>query len=214
MNVFRLRGRRRRYLSLMTVAATAAACVLIAPATPASAEPGAATHVTSSGLVVTPNQFKSGNEICLTNANTYCVGFDFKTVLDAAVEIANLGIIIWVIINKGKKSDNPDKGDDDEELKVANEANGEGVDAGLCLAATGGLAHYTTCGANGTVWVEVPHSNGHYLVSRWSLDHGNPNSTLSIDPLRADSDMFVYTPQSPGSPFWQTFSEFPTSHTG
>jgi hypothetical protein len=84
--------------------------------------------------------------------------------------------------------------------------------AGECVEDTGETtgddASFGTCGANGTVWILVPHGGGYYLKSRFAEDHGNISMVLSVDPLSNGAPVYVAAPANPGSPYWQTFTHY------
>ena len=221
---------RRRCLAVVVAVATAVGCTIVASAMPASAQPASSARLITSarpaGLIAKDQPaaytqpalpadiISSGLPICLTNSNTYCLGVNPNDVIHTVVEVSQFLLNVWLAYKLGKKTNPPDKGDDQDEFKVFEQAGGSTYDTGLCLADTGGNAYYATCGANGTVWVVVPHSNGAYLASRYSLDHGNPKSVLSVNPLAVGSHPFVYNPQNPGTAYWQTFSSTNAGHGG
>jgi hypothetical protein len=99
-----------------------------------------------------------------------------------------------------------DPGDDDEEDEIVEEGN-----TSLCLTDTGlstGVdAKWAACGANGTVWIWVPHGNGFYLKSRFAANRGK-SLVLTVDPLSNGSKIYVASPANSGSPYWQTFTYF------
>jgi hypothetical protein len=61
------------------------------------------------------------------------------------------------------------------------------------------------CGDNGTVWIVVPHNDGDYLYSRYTIDHGTPE-VLTADPAQNGSELFVAAAAQSGSPYWQTWN--------
>jgi hypothetical protein len=68
-------------------------------------------------------------------------------------------------------------------------------------------ATWQPCGADGTVWIEVPHSDGDYLYSRYSVDNED-SMVLTADPLENDAPLFVTIGANPGSAYWQTWSYY------
>ena len=94
-------------------------------------------------------------------------------------------------------------GDEEEEIE---DDNGEG----LCLADTGlsfgADANWQACGANGTVWVRVPHSDGVYLYSRFALNRG-VSLVLTSYGLGNGIPLFVADPIAPGGAYWQTWAD-------
>ncbi len=88
--------------------------------------------------------------------------------------MVNTAILIWQFI-KGIKGGGGQQGKSKSEgTKGGNDSN-----AGLCLAdttANGGNVFLTACGADGTVWIAIAHSNGYYLESRWWYDQASTRS--------------------------------------
>lgn len=103
----------------------------------------------------------------------------------------------------------PNQGDPEDEIVVEGEEGGGDTGAGLCLADTGGDAFLTSCGANGTVWIVIPHSDGSYLESRYLYDNGHPGQVLTVDPLYNRAPVYCFNEENPGSAYWQTFSAEP-----
>ena len=68
-------------------------------------------------------------------------------------------------------------------------------------------ASWGPCGANGTVWILVPHSDGAYMYSRYSVDNHDA-MVLTADPLTSGARMYVDIAANPGSPYWQTFTYY------
>jgi hypothetical protein len=194
---------RIRYLALIASAATAVACVTTAPASAATqtaATPAAAT----AGSARTAPMDSSETTICLTNSNSYCmVTFDVEGTI--AIVIASYPIIkdIWAVITKGVY-----KGKHEKYAQIELEDNQNG----LCLADTFGDAYLASCGADGTIWLVVPHSDGAYLESRYTVDNGIPE-VLTADPLSNNSLLYAEAPANPGSPYWQTWTGYPSFPT-
>ena len=111
--------------------------------------------------------------------------------------------IIWDWINEGTDG----KGDPEGEEQSQGENEGDTQDKGECLALTNlnnGEAYMTTCGANGTVWIAVPHNDGYALYSRWWYDNGYPNENLAAASASNNAALFAYNGFYSG--FWQTWS--------
>jgi hypothetical protein len=167
----------RRWLALVASIVTVAGGMTAATAQPASAY--------------------STDTVCLTNANNYCVGISHEAAVWIADALPEIVAIILMYINKDNDGDNED----------------ELVDSstGQCLTDTGlspGVdARWGPCGANGTVWIWVPHSDGYYLYSRYSVDD-HKSMVLTVDPLSNDAPMYVDIGANPGSAYWQTFSYY------
>jgi hypothetical protein len=147
----------------------------------------------------------SNDFVCLTNSNAYCTSVDPIAIYNAVLNTVIVAKVVWDWINKGK-------GDGGQEGEEQSEGDKEGGgDAGLCLAQTDpnpitgytGDVYLTTCGANGTVWIAVPHSDGYYLESRWWYDHGVQNEVLSTGSPANNTPIFV-APASGN--YWHTWS--------
>lgn len=173
----------RRFLALIAAVLTTAGLVTTAAARPASAaEP---------------------NTICLTNANSYCLGIapgDIIVIIHGAV---GAGYELYRIIRDHIGND--PEGDEEDELEDEN-------DTSLCLTDTGlrpGVdAWLGPCGANGTVWIWVRHTDGYYLYSRYSVDNHVPALVLTVNPLSNHSAVHVDIGANPGGADWQTFSYY------
>jgi hypothetical protein len=201
----RLTSPLRRYLVLLVAAVMAVAGLASVPAPPAfavsaaqvsttrAAQPSAFTTANAPLVTMGP----PANSICLTNADSFCLGIDPGT---AAVIVASIEAAVRILeIFKGKDNN----GDNEDEIE--DESNG------LCLQDTGlqnGVAaHWGACGANGTVWILVPHTDGAYIYSRYSVDHFD-SKVLTANPLRDGAAFYVDTAANPGSADWQTFTHF------
>ncbi len=226
MAIFRLLIIRRRCVAVVAAVVTAAGLMTGAGAAPASASTTAAVQTAASATAAaqasrmlsaaqasrmlsaaqasrTLSAAQASGiypELCLSNADSYCLGIGpVEAGLLAAFlyDLANriAGLIIKTI---GKDSD----GDDDDEIE---DDNG----AGLCLADTGlspgADANWQACGANGTVWVVVPHSDGDYLYDRFALDHGT-SLVLTSNGLGNGIPLFLAGPVGPGGAYWQTWA--------
>jgi hypothetical protein len=148
-------------------------------------------------------QNSGGSEICLTNKDAYCTSIDpgtIETVIHAIGEFVDV-----ILIFKHIKQGDDNQGDDEEEEQVEGEEGGGTDDEGLCLADTGGYAYLASCGADGTVWIVVPHTDGDYIYSRYTVDEGRP-MVLTADPVTNGARLFVAIAAQPGSADWQTWS--------
>jgi hypothetical protein len=190
----------RCYIAFLAAVVTAIAVSV--PASPASAAPAAqvsattavrASAVTMSNAPATP----AANTICLTNKNSYCLGINPG---DAVVIAAVLDFIARMYeIYKGKDNN------EDNEDELVDSSNGKCLtDTGLNV---GDRAWWGPCGANGTVWIWIPHSDGYYLFSRYSINNGYP-LCLTVDPLSNGAAVYLYVAENPGSAYWQTFSYY------
>jgi len=121
----------------------------------------------------------------------------------AVINTIAVAKIVWDWINQGK-------GDGGQEGEEQSEGDGEGGgDPGLCLADTnydGGVAFMTSCGAYGTSWIAIPHSDGYYLESRWWYNNGYYQELTAYGPLYNNDSLFAYGPTQPGGAYWQTWS--------
>jgi hypothetical protein len=170
----------------------------IAGAAPASAQPAApaAAGPTTNDMV------------CLTNADSYCLGVDPYVIAGLVLALPGAIKVVLDWINQGRNKQNQQQG---EEKNEGTEDGGTDPEEGLCLAMTdayNGDAYWTSCGANGTVWIAEPHSDGYYLESRWWYNQGVPNEVLTADPVANDSVLFAAPGEAPGGAYWQTFSWF------
>jgi hypothetical protein len=158
--------------------------------------------LTTAGLVTTaaarPASAAESDSICLTNSNSYCLGLgpgEIILIVHGALEVIHI-----ILDHIG----NDDEGDQEDEAEDEN-------DESLCLMDTGlrpGVdASLGSCGANGTVWIWVPHSDGYYLYSRYSVDNGD-SMVLTVDPLSNGAAVYVDIGANPGGPYWQTFSYY------
>jgi hypothetical protein len=194
----------RCYIAFLAAVVTAIAVSV--PASPASAAPAAqvsATTAVRASAVTMSNApaalaAPAADTICLTNDDSYCLGISPE---DALIIVAVIKAIVDIIrIYKGK---DPDDGDNEYELEDSSN--------GLCLTDTG-LSLYDQawlgpCGADGTVWVWIPDSDGYRLFSRYSIDNGYP-LCLTVDPLSNGAAVYLYVAEPPGGAFWQNFSYY------
>jgi hypothetical protein len=104
-----------------------------------------------------------------------------------------------------------DGGQQGEEQDTGSAGDGD-PDAGLCLADTGGYAYMTSCGANGTVWIAIPHNDGYWLYSRYTVNNHNPEVLTSSSTADGTRLFVELSDSSPGGP-WQTWNWYSTSHT-
>ena len=223
MTAFRLKNMRRPYVALVTTVTTMVACTVIATGPSASAQPAASAHAISSAQAakaaklaakfrptafMEPANVGSGGSLCLSNADEYCLGANIpvEDIINHLFQGATILIAIWAIRSKGAKPDPPNQGDPEDEIVVEGEENGGETGQGLCLADTGGYAFLTACGANGTVWIVIPHTDGYYLESRYLYNNGDPNQVLTVDPLDNGASVYCFNEENPGSAYWQTFS--------
>lgn len=57
------------------------------------------------------------------------------------------------------------------------------------------------------MWILVPHTDGAYMYSRYSVDRHIPK-VLTADPLSFGASFYVREAAAPGSPYWQTFTQY------
>lgn len=196
MSELRLRKSGRRFALLLTAPTIAAFALVCAPAATASA-PAAGTASGSAPAVASQALASSTRgEICLTNASNGCVSVQLGTTGNA---ILGSDVIYRNIVATDQA------GHWEAEIESAGFR-------GECLADTGlraGVrANWQTCGANGTVWILVPHSNGAYLESRFAVDRGTL-LVLTANATSPGTPLYVGNPSNPGSPYWQTWTFFP-----
>jgi len=190
-------GHVRRYVAQLAIVATTVVAVAVPTSSALAAAPSAAAQ--SAPAAAAPAAPPSG-AVCLTNASSYCLGLDPATgaVIIAAIHDGLRFIVRVLEIFVGRDNN----GDPEEEEEDAS--------TGLCMLDTGlrpGVAaHWGSCGANGTVWIWVPHNGGSYLYSRYSVDRHHP-MVLTADPLSNGAALYVDVAAQPGSPFWQTFTQ-------
>ncbi len=94
-------------------------------------------------------------------------------------------------------------GGHEEEPESDGEVNGGQTDNGLCLQSTGGNADFANCSDNGTVWIEVPHGDGSYLINRYLYDHG---STEVLTVRATINNYHLYVTSEGVSGTWQTWT--------
>src|ERR1700691_5212676 len=214
MTAFRLKSMRRRYVALVTTVTTVMACTVIATGPPASAQsavtakPAAPAQAATAAKLAAatklaaelrptafmePAQLSSGTFICLTNADQYCLGANIpvEDIINNTLELAAILVAIWGIKKTTTKPPPPDQNDPEDEIVVEGESDDDTA-AGDCLADTGGYAFLTTCGADGTVWIVIPHSDGYYLESRYLLDNGDPGQVLTVDPVDNGASVYCF----------------------
>jgi hypothetical protein len=139
--------------------------------------------------------------ICLTNDNGYCIS---GGEVEAGVIVLVINEIVGYIVAWIRYKVNG-KYDGNSEYELVDSSNGE------CLTDTGlnvyDQAWLGPCGADGTVWVWIPDSDGYRLYSRYSIDNGYPLA-LTVDPLSNGAAVYLYVAEPPGGAFWQNFSYY------
>jgi hypothetical protein len=177
---------------LTALAALAMACI-----------PAAAASASGSGPSVdfTPVQVSQAASawtdgyLCLTNARSSCVSVQRGTAGNAVLGQDPVSRMVV---------DTNSDGYWEAEFKTYADGNGA-----FCLASTGlsvgAHASWQHCGANGTVWVLVPHNNGAYLESRYALDRGYL-LVLTANGTTPFTQLYVNSPYAPGSIYWQTWT--------
>jgi hypothetical protein len=163
-----------------------------------------AAMITVAGIVTAvgtrPASAAGTDEICLTNSDANCFWEEVLSGMAAIVIYDALGrVVAWI---QKKVGEDPQGDAEDEE---------EDSSDGLCLADTGlrpgARATLAPCGANGTVWIWVHHSDGYYIYSRYSVDHGD-SMVLTVDPLSNGAPVYLDIGANPGGPYWQTFTYY------
>ena len=204
-----LKNLRHRYLALATAITVVAGCVTVAGPQPVSAQTTRNAQTASRAAPAIPS---SSSELCLANANGSCAGVDSDAVL-AAVVAFYLGLPKYIELYwKWKSMGEGDGGQEGEEQDTGSDDGGSDPDAGLCLADTGGNAYMTSCGANGTVWIAIPHNDGYWLYSRYTVDEDH-SEVLTSNTTGEGAQLFVtLSDANPGGP-WQTWNWYSTSHT-
>jgi hypothetical protein len=203
-----LKKLRRRCLALATAIAMVAGCVIVAGTQPVSAQTSGTAQTASRAAPAIPS---SSSDICLANANGSCVGVPVHDIAESVIALI-VGAPAWILVYwKWKSMGNNDGGQQGEEQDTGSSGDGD-PDAGLCLADTGGDAYMTSCGANGTVWIAIPHNDGYWLYSRYTVNNHNPE-VLTSNSTGDGAQLFVTISDSaPGGP-WQTWNWYSTSHT-
>ncbi len=210
----KLRG---RCLALVTAIALVAGCVVAASAPPASAQAAKTAQVSRTAQVAAPAvhaalAIPGGSEqLCLANSNGNCVGVPIDEIFHGVLAAADT-VAAWVAIwLTWRSKGTADGGQQGEEQDTGAAGDGD-PDAGLCLADTGGDAFMTACGANGTVWIAIPHNDGVWLYSRYTVNNHNPE-VLTANTANPGAPLYVtLSDSSPGGP-WQTWNWYSTSHT-
>jgi hypothetical protein len=209
-----------RYVALIAATVTAVGCLTpgpasattqtaVAPVTPAAAAQTlmAATQaatVSAAGrkaLALGPED-TSETAICLSNDNNACITADDAELIVSVVSVVIAGISLWIQIKRGLYKAKHRNGSF-QQLELEDNQNG------LCMADTGGYAYLTTCGADGTYWFVVPHNDGAYLESRYE-DGLGVSDDLTADPVANGARLFVSGPAQSGSPYWQTWTGYPS----
>jgi len=206
-----LKKLRGRCLALVTTIAVVAGCVIVANTQPASAQSSQTAQVAAPASPVSPTIPSSSSQICLANSNGACVGFPVQDVIQDVIAGAGVAAAWVAIFFKWVSKGTDDGGQQGEEQDTGSAGDGD-PDAGLCLADTGGYAYMTSCGANGTYWIAIPHSDGYWLYSRYTVNNHNPE-VLTSNTTADGARLFVtLSDSSPGGP-WQTWNWYSTSHT-
>lgn len=173
-----------RYFAVPMTALTITA-IGIGSAPVASASAGASQASASSAQ----------GQICLTNASSNCVSIQLGTSGNAV--LGSDPIIRNIVGTDGS-------GHSEAEIESA-------AFRGDCLADTGlsaGVhANWQACGANGTVWILVPHTDGAYMESRFAFNRGI-TLVLTANAAAPGTQLYVRGPSNPGSPYWQTWTFF------
>jgi hypothetical protein len=153
----------------------------------------------------------SSSDLCLANADASCVGVPVKDIADAVIAIIGQAPA-WILIYwKWKSEGNKDGGQQGEEQDTGSSGDGD-PDAGLCLADTGGDAFMTSCGADGTVWIAIPHNDGYWLYSRYTVDEDD-SEVLTSNTTGDGAQLFVTLSDANAGGPWQTWNWYSTSHT-
>jgi hypothetical protein len=177
----------------MVCASAASASASAAGTAPASA--AASRAVSASAGASQASASSAQGKICLTNASNGCVSIQ----PGSGNAVLGSDLIVRNVIGTDQA------GHWEAEIESAGFP-------GECLADTGlsaGVhANWQACGANGTVWILVPHSNGAYMESRFAVDRGTL-LVLTANGTSPGTQLYVGNPSNPGSPFWQTWTFFP-----
>ncbi len=178
---------RRRYLALAVSVAFGALPAITATAGPAAAQ--------------------STYHICLTYSSSWCLnGLNGKTTQNNSVVMYNLNDHPndngWDPVYDGTWN-----GTSDIQWEIASTQNTK-----LCLANTNNNAtsRFEPCGANGTVWVQMPDPNGdgYYLADRYYLDDGLPTSITALSPFANNEGTPLYDQPAFGNE-WMQWSFIP-----
>jgi hypothetical protein len=203
-----LKKLRRRCLAMVTAIAVVAGCVIVASTPPVSAQ---TTRTAPTASRATPAIPSSSSDLCLANANASCVGVPIQDIFDSVIKIID-SAPAWILIYwKWKSMGEKDGGQQGEEQDTGSDSDGD-PDAGLCLADTGGDAFMTSCGADGTVWIAIPHNDGYWLYSRYTVDEDN-SEVLTSNTTGDGAQLFVTLSDANSGGPWQTWNWYSTSHT-
>jgi hypothetical protein len=206
---------------VVVAAAIAAGALAVAttPAAAATATPARATgptwvmRVTSTAQLAAPGNPAQAQlslraaifgktAMCLINsADNACIGFNGVDIAEAVAAVSGVGTGIAVYVKgifEGYRTIRGRPGS--KHLKFEMKVTG-GTDKGKCLGAKGGYASWTTCGANGTVWVKDRYSNGYRFYSNYSLNRGNLRVLTAVS-ATGNGRLDV---RSPSSKRWQTW---------
>jgi hypothetical protein len=117
-----------------------------------------------------------------------------QTILDSSKQLQ--AIWEWIKAFAGD-------GGEEEEPQSDGEDDGGTTDNGLCMQSTGGNLKFAGCSANGTVWIQVPHANGSYLINRYLYNQG----IIKVLTVRATTNGDHLYVQSEGvSGTWQNWT--------
>ena len=208
-----LKKLRGRCLALVTAIALVAGCVIIASTQPASAQISQTAHVTATATPASLAIPTSSSQICLANSPGAgaCVGFPVQDVIQDVIAGAGVAAAWVAIFFKWVSKGSGDGGQEGEEQDTGSAGDGN-PDANLCLADTGGYAYMTSCGANGTIWIAIPHNDGYWLYSRYTVNQGHAEVLTSNTTADGTRLYVTISDSSPGGP-WQTWNWYSTSHT-
>jgi hypothetical protein len=208
-----LKKLRGRCLALATAIAVVAGCVIVASTQAASAQTSQTIHVPAPAAPASLAIPSSSSQLCLANSPGAgaCVGFPVQDVIIDVISAAGVAAAWVAIFLKWKSMGTNDGGQQGEEQDTGSAGDGD-PDAGLCLADTGGYAYMTSCGANGAVWIAIPHNDGYWLYSRYTVNNHNPEVLTSSSTADGTRLFVELSDSSPGGP-WQTWNWYSTSHT-
>jgi hypothetical protein len=137
---------------------------------------------------------------CLTNRAVTCISFDPYQAVEAVSAAIVGAYTIWLWHRQATATNGDAKGEDEN----VEDEGGNTEESGLCLADTGSGAYETTCGANGTTWILIPHGGGYWMESQWELNRGWSGAVLSTMPGNPYPNLFL--DPAGDTEFWQTWS--------
>jgi len=114
--------------------------------------------------------------LCLRNSNTYCAAINPMDIIQVVIENMDQIQVVWDWIKSfggdGGKEEEPQSEGDTNQDNHDTDDNGPNETPGECMRSTGGDLTFGGCGPTPSVWIEVPHGAGSYLINKYLYDKG------------------------------------------